>query len=102
MEADALANRRRELTAYAEQQGIQWERELEGLPLHDDGLVVAAVASLLDLDIQRVFAEEVNLRDLERESLRLQVESEVRQELGGTRRFLAYGAFSSEELTDAS
>jgi hypothetical protein len=94
MEADALARRRGELTGHADERGIDWKGELEGLPADDDGLMVAALASLLGLDIQRVFAVETSLGDLERDSLRLRVEKEVREELvyGAHRHIPEYGA----------
>jgi hypothetical protein len=81
MEADALARRRAELTGHADERSIDWKGQLEGLPTDDDGLMVAALASLLGLDIQRVFDVETRLGDLERDSLRLRVEKEVRDEL---------------------
>ena len=81
MKTDPLARRRDELTARAEMRNIDWRAQLEGLPRDDDGLMVAALASLLGVNIRRAFDVETRLEDLERLSLRSEVEKEVRDGL---------------------
>jgi hypothetical protein len=80
-EGDFLAKRRAELTSRAEQRGIDWKAKLDGADMDDDGFLVAALASLLGVDIQRVFDPESALDRLERESARIELEKEIRDEL---------------------
>lgn len=81
LEAEPLASRQTELTSLAEERGIDWRGQLEGLPTDDVGLMVGALGGLLGLGIQRVFDTETTLQDLERQSLRLEVEKEVLAQL---------------------
>jgi hypothetical protein len=74
MEANPLASRRAELTELADQRGIDWKAEFEGLPTDDDGLMVAALGGLLGLGIRRVFDTETPLHDLEQQALTLEAE----------------------------
>jgi hypothetical protein len=66
LDTAALSERRRELQARAEQQGVDLQAGLRGLPLDDDGLILGALATLLGLNIMRAFDEGVDLDELTR------------------------------------
>ena len=66
LDTAALSERRRQLQARAEQQGIDLQARLRGLPLDDDGVAVGALATLLGLNIMRAFDEGVDLGELTR------------------------------------
>ena len=65
MEND-LASRRRELEGRARERGLDVDAHLEKLDVSDDGLVVAALASMLGLPIRQAFDASVRLDELER------------------------------------
>jgi hypothetical protein len=65
MEND-LSSRRRELEARARERGLDVGAQLEKLGGSDDGLVVAALASMLALPIRQVFDGHTPLDELER------------------------------------
>ena len=80
-EQEALARRRAELSARADERGIDGKSQLEGLPTDDDGLMVAALATLLGVDVRQAFAPEVSVEELERNAERSQAEQEMRYRL---------------------
>ena len=62
----ALSERRRQLQARAEQQGVDLQSRLEGLPLDDDGVIMGALATLLGLPITSAFDAAIDLDELTR------------------------------------
>ena len=64
MEND-LSSRRRELEGRARERGLDVDAHLEKLDASDDGLVVAALGSMLGLPIRQVFDVSVRLDEIE-------------------------------------
>jgi len=68
LDTAALSERRRQLEARAEQQGIDVQARLRGLPLEDDGVMVGALATLLGLNVRGAFDAGMDLDELTRMS----------------------------------
>jgi hypothetical protein len=62
-----LADRRQELVSRARERGIDWEPAVENLPQDDDGLMIVALATLLEVDIQDALQGSKTLDEMERE-----------------------------------
>jgi hypothetical protein len=60
-----LSSRRRELEGRARERGLDIDAHLEKLDASDDGLVVAALGSMLGLPIRQVFDVSVRLDEIE-------------------------------------
>jgi hypothetical protein len=72
MKADFLAARRSELTALAEERGVDWRQTVGSVEQEDDEvLTISALATLLELDISRVFNPQNSLEEVERDSRQL-------------------------------
>jgi hypothetical protein len=63
---DDLSSRRRELETRARERGLDVDALLEKLDASNDGLVVAALGSMLGLPIRQVFDASARLDELER------------------------------------
>jgi len=68
MTTEELIARRRELQAMADQQNIDWKTRLSSLPQDDDGLIVAALGTILGLNARRALDESITLNELLRYS----------------------------------
>jgi hypothetical protein len=90
---EALARRRAELSARADERGIDWQSQVKGLPTDDDRLMVAALATLLGVDAHEAFDPAFSVDELERRAERSQAEQETRYKL-------AFG-YTPEELRAA-
>jgi len=66
MENELLSSRRRELEGLARERGLDADKPLQELDASDDGLAVAALATMLGLPIQDAFDASVRLDELER------------------------------------
>jgi hypothetical protein len=62
-----LADRRGKLIDRAEAAGIDWEPQIADLPEEDEGLIVVALATLLELDIRDVLDQDKTLDEIGRE-----------------------------------
>jgi hypothetical protein len=85
MEVNVLAERRAELVSLAERRGVDWQPLVKGLPDEglpdEDGLMVAALATLLGIDVVQAFDPESSAEQLALRSERVRVEHELRDEL---------------------
>jgi len=68
MGENTLAGRRHQLQAMAEERGIDFRARIAGLPEDDETLVVAVLASLLDLNVRRAFDDAISMDELIRYS----------------------------------
>ena len=66
MENELLSSRRREIEALARERGLDVDKPLEELDASGDGLVVAALATMLGLPIRGAFDASVRLNEVER------------------------------------
>ena len=90
---EALARRRAELSARADERDIDWQLQVKGLPTDDDGLMVAALATLLGVGVREAFDPDLSVEELERHAEGSQAEQEMRYRL-------AFG-YTPEELRAA-
>jgi hypothetical protein len=71
MEASFLEARWSELAALAEERGVDWKRVVGSLDQDDEVLTISALATLLELDVSRVFNSQTSLEEVERDSRQL-------------------------------
>jgi hypothetical protein len=63
----SLEARRQELISRANEKGIDFESKIEDLPQDDEGLIVVALATLLELDSRDVLETNRTLEEIERD-----------------------------------
>jgi hypothetical protein len=80
MEVNVLAERRAELVSLAERRGVDWQPQVAGFP-DEDGVMVAALATLLGIDVLQAFDPESSTEELALRAERVRVEHELRDEL---------------------
>jgi hypothetical protein len=86
MNSETLQKRRQQLEHQCEQEKVNWKERIKGLPADDDGVIAAALATLLKFRLRAVFDPSKSLRELDRE--RKASEEEARK-LDDLRRRLA-------------
>ena len=74
---EALARRRIELTNRAEERGLDWQSRVSSLDADDDGLMVAALATLLGVSVRHAFDLDLSIDELEKLALRSQADREA-------------------------
>jgi hypothetical protein len=71
-EADFLDTRRSELTALAEERGVDWRPAVQSSEQDDnDVVIISRLATLLELDVSRVLDPQTALEEVERDSRQL-------------------------------
>ena len=79
MTPEFLRSRREALVALAEKRGLDWASSVEGFE-KDDALVIAAISTLLGLEVARAFAD-IPLEEVERYSTEARAEQENREDV---------------------
>jgi hypothetical protein len=80
MEVDVLVERRAELVSLAERRGADWRPLVEGLP-DEDRVMVAALATLLGIDVVQAINSDSSAEELALRAERVRVEHELREAL---------------------
>ena len=86
MNSETFAKRRQQLEHQCEQEKLNWKERIKGLPTDDDGVIVAALSTLLKFRLRGAFDPSKSLSELDRE--RKASEEEARK-LDDLRRRLA-------------
>jgi hypothetical protein len=71
MRTDFLEARRSELAALAEERGVDWRQAVGSFDKDDEGLIISGLATLLELDVSRMFNPQTSLEEVERDSRQL-------------------------------
>jgi hypothetical protein len=71
MQADFLQARRLELTALSEERGVDWRQTVRSADQDDEVLFISVLATLLELDVSKVFNPQTSLEEVERDSRQL-------------------------------
>jgi len=70
-QADFLGARRSELTALAEERGVDWRPSVRSFEQDDEVSIISGLATLLELDVSWVFNSQTSLEEVERNSRQL-------------------------------
>jgi hypothetical protein len=81
MNQAALRKRRQELQDLCEQQKLNWRERIKGLPENDDGVVSAALATLLKFNLRGSLDVSKPLAELERERKTLDEQAKQLEDL---------------------
>jgi hypothetical protein len=67
MNSETLAKRRHQLEHQCELEKLNWKERIKGLPTDDDGVIVAALSTLLKFRLRAAFEPSKSLTELDRE-----------------------------------
>jgi hypothetical protein len=81
-----LRKRKQEMQDLCEQQKMNWKERIKGLPQNDDGVILAALATLLNFNLRGAFDPSKPLAQLELEK---KASEDRARQLGELRRRLA-------------